>query len=281
MSFVRRQITISFSQGGITIQNLRCTVHVLYAGGMQMSTAVALIYGMTKAEMNQLSTLGQRVISYPDRNVTIQAGDAQNGMSQIFSGQITNAWADLQAAPNVVFHVEAQESVNQVKPSDKTTSATSYSGAVPVTQIVSDLAKKMGYTFENNGVNAVINNHYAFGSLRDQLLAAVKAAKAEFVVQNGTLAIWPPNGSRSGEIEVNASTGMVGAPAFTVAGVVVKKLFDVSINHGSKMTLTSEAVPVANGSWTINRIDYSLEALTPHGEWFATLYGANAGMVPE
>ncbi len=281
MSFERRKIVVTFSQGGITIQNLRVSAQILYAGGMQMSTAALLIYGMTKAEMNQLSTLGQRVISYPDRRITITAGDDENGMSQVFSGQITNAWADLQAAPNVVFHVEAQESADAVKPSDKDTSAVSYPGAVPVEQVISELAGKLGYQFENNGVHVMLDSHYGWGSLRDQVLQAVKAAKIEHVVQNQTLAIWPIDKSRSGVIEVSKETNMVTAPSFTVTGVMVQKLFSVSMNYGSQMKITSEAVPVANGVWTINRIDYFLESLVPHGQWFVNLYGANPGMVPE
>lgn len=280
MSFVRRYIDVAFSQGNISTHDLRVSAEIMYAGGMQMGTAVLLIYGMTESEMNELSTLGARVFSYPERKVTVTAGDELNGMNVVFTGQLTNAWADLQAMPQVVFHVEAQEDLaNGVKPSDKDTSATSYEGGVPVEKVIEDLSKKMGYAFENNGVHVMLQDPYFFGSLRDQLMKAVQSAKIEHVVQSGKLAIWPVNGSRDGVIQVSKETGMRSAPSFTVEGVLVKKLFDKPIKHGSKMNITSETVSKANGEWNINRIDYMLESKMPHGEWFVSLWGQKVGMV--
>ena len=58
MSFVRRYIDVAFSQGNISTHGLRVSAEILYAGGMQMGTAALLIYGMTKSEMNELSTMG-------------------------------------------------------------------------------------------------------------------------------------------------------------------------------------------------------------------------------
>ena len=63
---------------------------------------------------------------------------------------------------------------------------------------MSSLASQMGYTFENNGVTVTLppGTHFR-GSLRNQAVACVNAARIEWVIDNGTLAIWPRGSSRS------------------------------------------------------------------------------------
>jgi hypothetical protein len=101
------------------------------------------------------------------------------------------------------------------------------------------------------------------------------------IVQNGTLAVWPKLGNRQSAgstLEISKETGMVGIPGFTEGGVVVKKLFDRNINYGTKMIVKSDVVTVANREWTIYRIDYTLESMVPHGDWFATIVGTDPGL---
>jgi hypothetical protein len=282
MSFVRRYINVTIGgPANVTLKGLRVSATIMYAGGWQMGSANLLIFGLTKDHLNALSTLGMRVTAYPNYTIKIEAGDDENGMSQVFEGFVTNAWADMQTAPGVVMHIDARESVNQVKPTGQDTSAISHDGEIPAEKLLQDLANLAGLKFENNGVNAMIRNHYAYGSIREQMQHVADMANAEMIVQNGTLAVWPKYGKRAGSgggLQISKETGMVGIPGFTEGGVMVKKLFDRNINYGTTMTVKSEVVTVANREWTINRIDYILESVTPRGDWFAILYGTDPGL---
>lgn len=287
MSLVRRKIDVSFGIGqgtdgesgssNLTLSGLRISAKILYAGGQMMGRANLSIYGMTLAHMNQLSTLGLQLITYRRNTVTVRAGDEENGMSTVFQGTIVNAWSDMQNAPNAVFQVEAQEGlIESVKPADPI----SFEGPTPVPTVAKKIADQMGYTFENSGVKTVLESPYFWGAGRNMLLALVKHARIEHVMQGGTLAIWNIGQSRGGDsIYVSPQTHMVSYPAFTSKGVLAKQLFSRPVFIGKKMTIKSDITP-ANGDWTLYRVDYSLESNMPNGEWFVSLYGNPPGTGP-
>ena len=57
--------------------------------------------------MNQLTRLG-KPLAYPRNNiVTLKAGDADSGMSQVFSGIILTAYGDFDDPPNVNLFLSA------------------------------------------------------------------------------------------------------------------------------------------------------------------------------
>lgn len=287
MSFVRRKITVIFDIGQgetgfegsstLSLSDLRVSAKILYAGGQMMGRLNLAIYGMTSSHEQQLSTLGMQLIIYRRNIVTVLAGDQENGMSVVFKGTITNAWSDRQNAPNAVFRVEAQEGlIESVKPTDPI----SFDGATKVSLVAEKIAQSMGYNFENNGVQAVLNDPYFWGAARNMLLTLVKQARIEHVMQGGTLAIWEMGQGRSGDtLLVSPETGMVSYPAFTSTGVLVKQLFSKPVFIGQKMVVKSE-IKAASREWHLNRVDYSLESNMPNGEWFVSLYGTPPGLGP-
>lgn len=139
------------------------------------------------------------------------------------------------------------------------------------------LPGEMGLSFENNNINAKLSCPYLSGSLMNQAQACAQHAGIEMDVSNGTLAIWPTTGSRSGaRIEVSATTGMVGYPAVTQAGVVLKAQFNPSFKRGGQINITSE-ITAASGPWTVINLDYHLESMVPGGAWFAEMMAIHLG----
>nr|WP_321986132.1 hypothetical protein [uncultured Lichenicoccus sp.] len=116
-SITQRQITIAITLGTgtfgkaggntVTLSGLRCAVTVERTGLPGFGTATARIYGMQDFLMRQLSSLG--VPNYLVRNntITISAGDAVAGVSAVYKGTITDAWADYSGAPDVAFNVNS------------------------------------------------------------------------------------------------------------------------------------------------------------------------------
>ena len=228
--------------------------------------------------MNKLSTLGLTPMEQTNNSVAISAGDDESGMAIVFIGTIQNGYVDYASSPDVSFNVQAfaglEAMVKPVQPS-------SYLGSTDVATILSNLAAIMNLKFENSGVNVKLAYPYFSGTAREQALDCVEHADIEWNnMDNGVLAIWPKGGNRDGAVlEVSATTGLVGYPAYTSWGVSLTTMFNPNINYGSKIKLVSSLLP-ACGEWVVYRIEYVLESETPEGEWFCYLEAARPGYVP-
>jgi hypothetical protein len=266
----------SFQGGGnsLTVEGLRATAKIIKSGGADMSTLEASIYGMTLSQMNQLTLVGINITQVGKNTIIVQAGDAETGMSTVFQGTITSAWMDGTTMPEVPFRVQANAALFEaVTPQ----TPTSVQGQADVAQMMSKIAQTLGLNFENNSVSAKLANPYFFGTGRTQALAIAQAAGIEWIIDNGTLAIWPPGQSRQGAATtVSKDTIMVGYPGFNQMGIVVKVLWVNTLEYGMTIQVQSDITP-ACGTWVIYSMDYDLSSQLPHGPWFCTLSACQTG----
>jgi hypothetical protein len=289
MSFVERQISVTFtlasgtfSESGtdtVTLSGLRTSAKIVKAGGASLGSAQLTIYGMTLSLMNELSTLGMTIREVPSNAVTIAAGDAVSGVSTVYQGNIANAWADFESMPEVAFRVEAYVGLG---PAAQNISTTSFDGSTDVATAMSGLASKMGYTFENNGVSVKLSSPHLWGSAYSQAQQLAQSAGCYMIVDNGTLAIWPKNGSRSGQaLMLSPTSGLIGYPAYASQGISVKAVFNPNVKYGSQIQVQS-SLPRASGIWTVLSIACDLESVVPRGEWSMTLscWNPSSGSTP-
>lgn len=285
MTYIPRAIDVTFQlgegnfgEGGankVKLSGLRVSSRIIKAGGPSMGTAQLQIYGMTPDKMNQLSTIGMRPTTVRKNIITVEAGDKGSLLSTVFIGNITNAWFDGKASPEVAFqvlaHVGGFDAVNPAKP-------TSFKGAVQVSTILSGLATQAGKSFENNGVESVITNPHYTGSVRDQILKCVKEAGCQWNgLDDNKLAIWPSGQSRGGSVPlISAETGMQDYPTFTSQGISVRSLFNSSVGFGQKIKVESIIKP-ANGEWVTYSLNYELDAEFPQGQWAMNIEAARPG----
>lgn len=128
--------------------------------------------------------------------MTIKAGDAGGTMSTVFTGIITAGFMDANSMPDVAFRFEAfvlaYDAAKPIPPTSKP-------GRVAVSDLMSGLASQMGLTFENNGVTATLMNPYLPGTAYQQARAVAQHSRTKWIADCGTLAIWPPGGSRQGD----------------------------------------------------------------------------------
>jgi len=286
VAFVRRKIDVTFSlspdakdtkfvgtnSSTVKLSGLRCSAKISKAGGPSDCTMDLTIWGMTKSQMNQLSTLGMQINLVPKNEVVLEAGDDKTGMTTVFVGYILAAYADFKSAPEVSFHISAHAGLPQsVIPAV----ASSFKGSADVATIMASLATKMGFEFENNGVDAKLSNPYFSGSYRTQAQACAEAAGITVFFDLRKLIIWPKNGSRGGQIPiVSPATGMKGYPSYTAYGIMLETLFNPSINFGNKIKVESD-LPAACGEWAVYNLDHALEAEMPNGQWFSTIFAYN------
>ena len=287
-SYTQKLLTVQFTLGTgtfgetgqniLTISGLRVSATVVKSGGAALGSAQIRIFGMTQSQMNQLSTLGLLITQVRRNTVTLMAGDAISGMSQVFTGTIVNAWSDYQGAPQVSFNVEAYAAyLDAIKP----VAPTSYPpGGTDVATIMAGLATQMGLQFENNGVSAKLASPYFPGTAKDQAQRCADAANINWVIDNGVFAIWPKNAVRSGSaVVISPETGLVGYPIFDSMGVILRTLFNPLIRYGCLVQVDSSLTP-ANGVWSVYALTYDLSCMTPGGPWFNTMKTARQGSIP-
>ncbi len=293
MTFARRIIDVrfhlgkgSFGEDGadtVDLKGLRCAATITKSGGVSMTELNLRIWGAPLSTMNALTILGKPITHGRNNTVIISAGDEVNGVAVVFAGLITEAWVDPRAAPQVSFVVTAHTGyLDALKP----VPATSYNGSVSAATIVAGIAAQMttpgidpnsdgkavvGLAFENGGVDVQLRDVYLAGTLLDQLQSIARAGNFNAIIDNGTVAIWPADGTRGGEIPlISPSTGMVGYPVYTQNGISVTTLFNPAIIFGGKVKVETDLTPAA-GLWSPYAVSHELASETPGGPWFTRL----------
>jgi hypothetical protein len=289
----------TFAESGtdtVLLSGSRTMVRIMNSGAPADGRATVKIWGMTPSLMNQLSTLGLVFNLVPKNTLTISAGELVDGapqMSNVFTGTIWAAYGDYQAQPDVPFIFEclagAADATISVPPS-------TFPGAQSVANMMAGFARQMNLGFENNGITATLTNAYFGGSAKIQAQRCAAAANISWGVIGGNLlSIWPKGGNRNTPTVpvISAANGMIGYPAFTQQGIIVKTLFVPTISFGSLISVQSSLLsaiasaqpgqPALGGGttstfpsqWTVNKLDLALDSLLPKGQWEATIYAYN------
>jgi hypothetical protein len=253
----------------ITLQGFRASVDIDKAGGNQMGTLHARIYGVAQQDTNAVTSLLWKPDQYKPNTIVVTAIDGDQ-QSQVFAGNIVQAWGNYQSQPDVFLEIQAQTAyVNQLRP----VAPRSFNGTVDVATIAAQLASAMGYTFENNGVTTPLSNVYLPGTAMDQLKSLVRAAGCNFYLDDTVVAIYPRGTSRAGLIPlISPQSGLVGYPIFDGTGVNFQCLFNPSVRFGGSVQLQT-SIPRASGQWAVQCVGHRLESEKPGGAWFSTVKG--------
>lgn len=277
--FTKKRIDLTITLGAgaygetvgdtVTLTRHRMMADIALAGGETMGALQVRVFGLKQEMMNRLTTIGPTALELLGKNkVLMAAGDDENGMKVAYQGSIITAWADYSAAPDVVFNLLAQTAgVQALKP----VGALSYQGSADVAQIMSDLAKSMGFSFENQGVNVKLSNPYFPGTAWAQMRACARAANISATVDNDKLVISPKKGAIVGTVPlISPETGLVGYPSFTSHGLSLKTLYNTDIRLTGLVDVKSSVV---NGRYKVWGVSHSLSSELPGGPWFTTVEG--------
>lgn len=269
------------SNNQITLEGFRAVVDIDKAGGSQMGTLRAQIFGVSQSNMNSCVTFPfqpQKLAQGTQIKMNTVQVYAIDGAAEtlIFNGNIVNAWGNYQNMPDVFLSIQAQSSlIAALTP----TTPLSFKGSIDTATIMSQIAGNMGLTFENNGVNAQLTNQYLAGTSLDQAKSLAKAAGIDMYIDNGVLAIAPANQPRSKPIPlISPDTGLIGFPTFDSLGVNFQMLFNPAVIFGGAFQLQT-SIPQAAGIWVARNVAYRLESEKQGGAWFATVRGTKGGLV--
>lgn len=258
----------------ITLQGFRATADIDKAGGMMMGTLRAKIYGVKQADMNSVTTLQWKTGTLIPNTVEVYAIDGP-AETLVFAGNIVNAWADYQSMPDVFLHIQAQSAFFNTL---KAIPPRSFKGGVDVASVMAQIARDLGYTFENNGVTTRLVDVYLPNTGMEQAKDLARAAGCDLYLDDKILAITPPNVPRKVIIPlISLASGLVGYPTFDGVGVNFQTLFNPAITFGGSIKLETD-VQQAAGEWVVTSVGHRLESEKPGGAWFSNVRGNQNGL---
>ncbi len=273
----RLELTITLGSGSfgedvgdtVTLRGFRMYADAINPGGDSMGQCQLRVFGLRNDVMNKLTTIGIINTAIRSKNaIVLAAGDDESGMSTVFMGTISDAWADYNSSPDVAFNILAFAGLNAaVKP----VGATSYRGPTDVATILQDIAtSEMGLAFENVDVNVKLSSPYLSGTALTKVRELAQAANISYVIENDKLTIWALGSRRPGAVPlISPESGMVGYPALSSKGMTVKMLFNPQVRFGAAVEVKS-FIPMACGTWVVYSLAHSLSSDVPDGPWFTT-----------
>ena len=259
----------------IILQGFRAIADIDKAGGMMMGTLKAKVYGVKQEDMNSITTLQWKPGTLIPNTVEVFAIDG-TAETLVFGGNIINAWADYQSMPDVFLHIQAQAAFfNGLK----AVPPRSFKGPIDVASVMAQIARDLGYTFENNGVSTQLVDLYLANTGLEQAKELAKAANIGFYLDDKILAITPtPNAPRKVIIPlISKASGLVGYPTFDGVGVNFQALFNPAVTFGGSIKLETD-VQQAAGEWIVTSVAHRLESEKPGGAWFSTIRGNAVGL---
>lgn len=259
-----------FAGGGNTkiIRDVPLRARIEKTGPPDFCKARLEARGLRYEDMEQLSTLAFRPLFTARNRVQVYAGDERDGLSPAFSGDITQASADFNAAPDVTFTMEAMSGYfGALTPQGPS----AVRGAQPAADFIAVQARKLGLTFQNDGVTASLRNAVFSGSPVAQARAAARQIGAELIIDDDVMLLSPAGGAgeqagggRGNAVLLHKTTGLLGYPAMSNEGIELKALYNPAFRLGGLVQVES-IVPKASGTWRIIKLTHDLAAFDPEG----------------
>ena len=244
------------------ISDLAMSVRVEKTGAPDFGKASAVIYGLPLDVMEQLSTLCMHPLFVRRNYINIYAGDEYNGYNQIYAGTITKASVDFNSAPDIKFNIESQIGFFGAVTAQ---GANVISGSQSASTFIEQQAKKIGFTFKNEGVTGTVKNAVFEGSPIEQARQCAKQIGAELILDDETMILVSNGASRKGNaVLLNANSGLLGYPTMTQNGIEIRAIFNPNFRFAGLIKLET-LVPKCSGTWRIVKMSHTLDSNLPSG----------------
>ncbi|EDV9708914.1 hypothetical protein KX61_004905 [Salmonella enterica subsp. enterica] len=272
MSYVQRDITVEFTlsdgrtfdkgKGNIlTIPGAKCFATVTVYGGTAGTQITLYIWGLSPAHMADLSYRG---VWRPAQSTANKMRVKADGRL-IFEGDITDAYADYNQAPDIPLILTGQVSFNL---RNQTAADFSAKGDVPVADIIRALASSAGLKFENQGVSRSLSNPHFSGNLVQQMLDAASAADINIDLGDvEKVTIWPKGKALDiPAVHISPDHGLIGYPVYTMTGLSATTIFCPDLFIGRRVHLES-SLPNVTGDYSLTGVIHTITSRTVGGPW--------------
>ena len=267
---IRIEMTLgkgAFSAGGNKkiIEGLACAVSVQKPGLPEKNSATATIWGLVYEDMAELTMLSFKPLESQHNLISIRAGENGGSLPLVFQGEITGAFADFNACPDVSMRFEADSGgyAQQIALPPLTVA-----GEVQAERLFSRFSGEAGYAFVNEGVTASVSDAWFSGSPIARAEKLARDTGCELLIDDGVIIALPAGQARSGNaVLLNKDTGLIGYPTFNQDGISCRCIFNPGLAYGGLVRVES-AVPRATGIWRITNLSHAVSAyMSAGGNW--------------
>ncbi|EMX5813341.1 hypothetical protein AAHF61_001494 [Salmonella enterica] len=272
MSYMQRDITVEFTlsdgrtfdNGGgnvLTLPGAKCFATIAVYGATAGTQITLYIWGLSPAHMADLSYRG---VWRPAQSRTNKMRVMANGRL-IFEGDITDAYADYNQAPDIPLILTGQVNFNL---RNQTAADFSAKGDVPVADIIRALASSAGLKFENQGVSRSLSNPHFSGNVIQQMLDAASAADINIDTGDAEkVTIWPKGEKRNiPPLHISPDHGLIGYPVYTMTGLSATTIFCPDLFIGRQVHLES-SLPNVTGDYQLTGVIHTITSRTVGGPW--------------
>ncbi|EAY0358992.1 hypothetical protein B2J38_16515 [Salmonella enterica] len=272
MSYVQRDITVEFTlsdgrtfdngKGNIlTIPGAKCFATVTVYGGTAGTQITLYVWGLSPAHMADLSYRG---VWRPAQSTANKMRVKADGRL-IFEGDITDAYADYNQAPDIPLILTGQVGFNL---RNQTAADFSAKGDVPVADIIRALASSAGLKFENQGVSRSLSNPHFSGNIVQQMLDAALAADINIDLGDvEKVTIWPKDKALDiPPLYISPDHGLIGYPVYTMTGLSATMIFCPDLFIGRRVHLES-SLPNVTGDYQLTGVIHTITSRTVGGPW--------------
>jgi hypothetical protein len=199
------------------------------------------------------------------KQITVSAGRVSTGLSLIYSGDVVKA--SITNPPDNIVTLNCLtfffQNGNIITPA-----------AVP-TNLISNIAKQvagnLGIPLQFEATDKPLTNYNFIGAALKQIDRINSIGGVSAYIENNVLVVKNKNTAlvSAGTKIVSAETGMVALPEITNFGVKVTFMIDNYTRLGTLLTVKSDRVPTANGSYIVYKLAFDISSRDNNFYWVA------------
>lgn len=268
-----KEFTSSEGSNQLSATGLRIAANIISGNGSVMPNAQIKIYGLKFENMLNLLRLQWHTLQALMSTVKLEAGEEGGNLSIVYEGNITFAYPDMTAAPNVALTIESMASV--VESLQVKSLPDEIKDSIDAAALIETICGRMGYVFENhNNASHMINGTYE-GSDLNRIRTICAACDFDLYTEKNLIAISPKGVARKIPMPViTPKSGLVGYPTPDLRGIKFKCLYDKSLRFGGLVEVKDSEITVCNNKWRVYGLTISLDSETQKGNWFCEVNGS-------
>ncbi|MDC9599021.1 baseplate hub protein [Xenorhabdus anantnagensis] len=265
----------SENQNKLSATGFRISAEVNYGNGAIAPHARIKAYGLPMETMEKLLRIRRHTLTALRNTVTIEAGEQGEVLSQVFKGGITFAYPDMGDAPNVALVIESQTAILEKMTG---VDAESYEGEHDVINIMGNICKRMGYSFESNGVSEKLSDVYLGNTDMEKIKWLAEAANLNLYIESNSIGVTRKGQPRNLKIPViSPETGLIGYPVPSTRGIDFKCFYDPLVRFGGIVRVTGSQISICNGDWLTYGVRIVLETEQDSAQWLMDVSASQRG----
>jgi hypothetical protein len=254
-----------------TINGLACSVNASKHGMPTFNACSIDIYNMRQEDIDKIVVDSPYQGDMKRNLVAIRAGEAGGTLSQVFSGEILNAYAIYPSA-DVGVHIEA---LTGIFPALIVAKPFTAPGAVSALTIIEQYTREMEYELEIHPEveDKPLTDPVYNGSPMEKVKQVAKDIGVRQICDDRKIIILPRDKPLGEIVRVSPKAGIIGYPEVSNGKIRFKHIYHPGFRQGGIAEVYESVVPRANGKWNIIKIEHNLQCFGAGDAWETEITG--------